>query len=421
MDISTRELHLIPGIQLSEFDSSSLDKTYRVEMGDGRHFQINDKLYWLLNCLNLPHTLSAIQQKYQLDRGETIELDELGETAAYLQAQGIICCVGDEPAQVDPEKAEINNSFLSLHYRRDIIPARVVAPLARALSFTFKRPLVIVLIISVLFVHGSIFYEFGLAPHLPLNEINWPLFYSLTLLGVLVHELGHLAACARWNCSHGPLGVGFYFLNPIFYVDVTSAWRLNRWQRIVVDLGGIYLEAYMMPLLWIMYLLTQDPTYISVILMTDILILTNFEPFMKLDGYWLLSDITGIPNLHKRTGEFMKDGLARILWRLRLRGEHQPRSEFNRWSPIVRKVMYGYTIVSICVWPLILAALLPTIYLAAKSYPALWLRAVQTVFLGLQMQDWALVLSQAQVLFLPTIALLNVALMLRMLYRRMRK
>jgi hypothetical protein len=46
---TTAQIELFPGTQIFEFDSSTRSKTYRVELSDGRHFQINEKLYHLLN------------------------------------------------------------------------------------------------------------------------------------------------------------------------------------------------------------------------------------------------------------------------------------------------------------------------------------------------------------------------------------
>lgn len=85
------------------------------------------------------------------------------------------------------------------------------------------------------------------------------------------------------------MGIGFYFFNPIFYVDVTAAWRLNRWQRATVDLAGVYLQLVQrFPFgLW---RATGDTTWLSAILITDFFVISNLQPFIKVDGYWLLSD-----------------------------------------------------------------------------------------------------------------------------------
>jgi hypothetical protein len=66
----------------------------------------------------------------------------------------------------------------------------------------------------------------------------------LVLASVFLHELGHAAALRR--AGEAPGGVSFgvrYFVYPCFFTDVSSAWLLPRRQRILVNLGGCYLQA----------------------------------------------------------------------------------------------------------------------------------------------------------------------------------
>jgi putative peptide zinc metalloprotease protein len=39
------------------------------------------------------------------------------------------------------------------------------------------------------------------------------------------------------------MGVGLYIIWPVFYTDVTDAYRLGRWGRLRTDLGGIHFNA----------------------------------------------------------------------------------------------------------------------------------------------------------------------------------
>ena len=41
------------------------------------------------------------------------------------------------------------------------------------------------------------------------------------------------------------MGVGLYLFRPVFYTDLSNAWKLNRKKRIVTDLGGIYFQVIM--------------------------------------------------------------------------------------------------------------------------------------------------------------------------------
>lgn len=417
-------IELDPGAQMMEFDSSTRDKTYRVELSTGVHFQVNEKLYHLLACLQSPLALANLATAFQQRTGQTVALDQLYPLAEQLIEQGLIrqAATGEQalPNQ-QPKPDKQTGAYLGLHYRRDLFAAATLAPLARALQIFFERPLALALMTLVAIVHVLAYRQIGFPPHLDMATVTWPLFYAILLVSIALHEMGHLAACQRWQCPHGPLGFGLYFFNPVFYVDVTAAWRLSRHQRAVVDLGGIYLQLLCVPLLWIAHLVTHDPTYLFAIVVTDLLILSNFEPMMKLDGYWLLSDLAGVPNLHTRAGEVLQRGVLWLLWRLGRRSDRPQASVFSQWSPKVRWVMFIYIALSVAIWPLFILSMIPMVVTAIITYPALWQAAFVALGEAMRTHDLSLLFAQVSVLFLPTLMLVNVGFLVKITLDRWRK
>jgi hypothetical protein len=420
------QIELYPGIEIVEFDSSSRMRTYRVETADGRHFQINAKLYELLECLRVPASLALLAERFQERTGEAVALGELQQLSTRLEEQGVILCTGEAPKQRAPADPHAN-SFLALHYHRDLVSAEALAPLVRVLQVLFTRPMAFVMLAMIAAVHGLVYLQVGFPPNLQMENVNWPLFYCVMLASFLLHELGHLAACRRWRCPHGPLGFGLYFFNPVFYVNVTAAWRLNRRQRAVLDLGGVYVQLAFVSALWVFYWLLHDNSFLLAILLTDLLVLSNFEPFMKLDGYWLLSDLTGVPNLHARSMEIIHQAWAWLRSRLGRRTPAPPEATASaqwsplarQWSPLVRSVIFTYVAVSVLIWPLMILALIPLLFDVVTSYPALWSTALAELSAALATGDMAAALAQFQVLFLPTLMLLNLAFLLKRTAKRL--
>jgi len=123
---------------------------------------------------------------------------------------------------------------------------------------------------------------------------------ALTLAGIFLHELGHLAACHRFGGQHGGIGVGIYWCLPAFYAEVHGAWTLSRRQRAAVDAGGVYLQFMFAAVLGVFYLVSHAQALLSAIVLTHVLMLHTLNPVLKFDGYWLLSDLAGIHNLHRR-------------------------------------------------------------------------------------------------------------------------
>lgn len=414
------QIELYPGAQLFEFDSSTREKSYRVELSAGKHFQINEKLYHLLDCLRAPMSLADLATEFQQRTGQTVPADQLQQLSDRLATQGIIVKTGQAVLPHSQPEGQ-TGAYLGLHYRRDLLSAAAIAPLSRLLRVFFERPVALAVTLVIAAVHLLAYSQMGFPPKVEMESVSWPLFYLIIFASIGLHELGHLAACRRWGCSHGPLGMGLYFFNPVFYVDVTAAWRLDRWQRAVVDGGGIYLQLLCVPLLWLLFQATGDQTYLMAILSLDLMILSNLEPFLKLDGYWLLSDLTGVPNLHIRTADEVRRAWSRLLWRLGRRAAPPHASPFGQWTPRVRWVIFGYIGLSVLLWPVVVLAMIPLLIEVISLYPGLWQTALTALGEAIRTGDMRLLLAQLQVLFLPTLMLINVGYLLKITVDRWRK
>jgi putative peptide zinc metalloprotease protein len=134
----------------------------------------------------------------------------------------------------------------------------------------------------------------------------------MLLLSVLLHELGHLAACRYFHCPHGGIRFGLYLIFPVLYADVTPAWRLSRKARVVVDLGGVYFQLLLTIPLFCLHHCTRDPLWLLLFLELDGMILFAMNPFLRFDGYWVCSDLLGVANLGSRSGRALGVLLHRV-------------------------------------------------------------------------------------------------------------
>ena len=127
-------LELSPGAQIVAFDSSTREKTYRVELSTGVHFQINEKLFHVLDCLRTPMPLSSLAAEFQQRTGQSVALDQLQSLSAHLIEQGIVtpAGLGEHVTVKANPPAQPASAYLGLHYRRDLFAAETLAPLARA-------------------------------------------------------------------------------------------------------------------------------------------------------------------------------------------------------------------------------------------------------------------------------------------------
>lgn len=129
----------------------------------------------------------------------------------------------------------------------------------------------------------------------------------VTLLGLKVlHELGHGWACKHYGGQVPEMGAFFIAMNPCAYVDASAAWGFpRRWSRVVVSLGGVYFESFAaMAALWFWAFsdpsLARSTAHHIVVMASLATFLFNLNPLLRYDGYFILCDVTGIPNLRQK-------------------------------------------------------------------------------------------------------------------------
>lgn len=141
--------------------------------------------------------------------------------------------------------------------------------------------------------------------------------YAVGLSAVKVaHELGHAYTATRFGCRVPSMGVSFLVMMPMLYTDTTGAWRLTaRRKRLAIDCAGVGAELIIASIATFAWAVLPEGTLRSVmfILATTSWVMSlaiNLNPFMRFDGYYVLSDLIGVPNLQPRA-------FALGRWRLR--------------------------------------------------------------------------------------------------------
>jgi putative peptide zinc metalloprotease protein len=127
----------------------------------------------------------------------------------------------------------------------------------------------------------------------------------LAMLGAIVvatayHEIGHASACRYGGARPGVLGAGVYLVWPAFYCDVTDAYRLGRAGRLRTDLGGVYFNLLFALLAGALFAVTGWELLVLVILAQHTIVLQQLMPLLRFDGYYVVSDLTGVPDILTR-------------------------------------------------------------------------------------------------------------------------
>jgi putative peptide zinc metalloprotease protein len=177
-----------------------------------------------------------------------------------------------------------------------------VAPLY---TRTFFRLTLLALMAGLLLVYRQ-WHQFSATL---VDRMSWQGFvaYGAALVAVkLLHELGHAFTAKRFGCRVPAMGVAFLVMWPVAYTDTNEVWKLsNHRQRLAVAASGVATEtliAVWATLAWALLPdgLPRSTAFVLATLSWFATLAINASPFMRFDGYFVLSDWLDMPNLHAR-------------------------------------------------------------------------------------------------------------------------
>lgn len=306
-------------------DVNAPSPRYLVEVGTERQFEITAGVHRVLELLRDEElTLSEIAARLSSDGSETATLEKISWLVdSVLLPRRIVTAVpaGDaaagDPAPEEPA-APLPRRSSYLWLRVPLLAPQTVAPLTRWLSALYHPRLAVPIL--ALAAATYLYFFTVVLPGFSWRLSDLPASQTVLLLVALnlttiFHELGHVSACRYFGAPHGKIGWGIYLYMFVLYADVTPVWRLRRWQRAVVDVGGMYFEVIASLVLFGLFLLTAEPFFVYCLLFLLLKIALSLNPILRQDGYWLLADLIGQPNLRDANLAVLRHGVRRLAGR----------------------------------------------------------------------------------------------------------
>ncbi len=405
-------IKLVPKISMYKFDTALVEESYVLCIGTKR-FEISEGVYQIIELIDGKKTLSEIASAYSSIRNKTYSAKDIAAIIhSFLKPYGIL---ENTTSDVD---AQTSNSYFYFQY--PFMRANAVHAVSNILKTLFY-PKILISFIFFSFVFFGYFYFFQLQViDFTIYDISFQdTILTLIIFGVLgiFHELGHASACAYYGASPGEIGIGLYLRFPVLYSNVTDAWRLPRMQRAMVDFGGIYFQLIFIPILFILYLTTASSVFLFLILFNYGSALFNLNPIFRFDGYWLFSDIAGVPNLRKRSLEILKYFVKRFI--LREREIAEP--IFLRISGKIKSFLCVYGIVSASFFVLFFYKIFFLFPDLISNYPGLVYKTFSEIISGFAAGDWKNIGSALSRFFFPSLLILMLSFAIyRMMKRLMR-
>ena len=287
----------------------------------GRFYRFREAERFIAEQLDGETPLDVIRERTEEQFGASLGADTLNAFVQNLDKIGLLD-TGKPAAKREPGRGpRIRGSLLYLRFAL-LDPDRLLARLVPRLRFFFTRRFLVLSAMPILLGLAITFANAreiaGDLPRLYQASAILP-FLGLILVVASIHEFAHGLTCKYFGGEVHELGFMVMYFQPAFYCNVSDAWLFpEKSKRLWVGFAGPYLELVLWALATIAWRLTEPDTWINytaliVMTLSGLRSFLDFNPFVKLDGYYLLSDYLEIANLRRRSFKYVGDGVKRLL------------------------------------------------------------------------------------------------------------
>ncbi|MFD9796362.1 hypothetical protein ACFWXK_36020 [Streptomyces sp. NPDC059070] len=292
---------LSTGLQLhGEYQGSGFtDPKYIARRADGQVVQLSRLLYLLAQSIDGVRDVETLSHRVSARFGREVSTDNV----RYLIERKLdpLGVTVPEGLREDEVRAPRSDLLLALKGHRVIFDERRVARIAALLAW-LHRPKAVVLALAVAAVMDVWLFGYFGAMRPVLEVLDQPVLllvvFGLTVASLVFHEFGHASACRYGGARPGCIGCGLFLIWPSMYTDVTDVYRIGRAGRLRTDLGGVYFNVVFMLAMAGAYFATGQAFFLAAVYLGHFEILEQLMPAVRLDGYYILGDLAGVPDLY---------------------------------------------------------------------------------------------------------------------------
>jgi multidrug efflux pump subunit AcrA (membrane-fusion protein) len=307
--------------------------------GTGAYYHLCDEEHFLLTQLDGRHDAKTICAAFTACFGQPLAEEELHEFLGMAKERGLLQ-PGDADVVARPESSKgvppnpTPFGLRLLYWRKSFFdPDRFFTWLAPKIWFFWTPTFLVLSAGCVVLAAGLLWANRQGVTGSFWSALRWETAVLAWLVLMLVttgHEFAHGLTCKQHGGEVHEVGFLLIFFMPCFYCNVSDAWLIKeKSKRLWVTLAGGYFELFLWALAVFVWRVTTPDSlvnYLAFIVLTacGVQTLFNFNPLLKLDGYYLLSDWLEVPNLQERSADYLKAWLRRLLWGA-ARPEPEPR------------------------------------------------------------------------------------------------
>jgi putative peptide zinc metalloprotease protein len=310
------EPRLSPDVRLvgEQLDTGFRERQWLVER-DGRFLQVSELLYRILERADGRHGIEEIARGATESTPWTVTPAHVREIVESKLAPAGLVTADENVRRVRRQP----RSPLSVSARKVLLGPRALEPVTAALRFLYAPAVLVAVLGGLVAAHLWLYLGHGIGGPITDVLVHPALVLAATLIFIvttMVHELGHASALRYGGGRTRGIGVGVYLVYPVFFTDTTDAYRLGRWARVRVDLGGFYFQLIAAAgLVGLATISGQEWLLFPVLVINFEALRQLLFPFVRLDGYWLFADLAGIPDFFSHVAPFVRSLLPGSLRR----------------------------------------------------------------------------------------------------------
>ncbi len=273
-----------------------------VRRGDGQMVHLGPLMYGLLEAVDGERDNEELAEALSQKLGRRLGAEHIERIAQKLAAQGLLA--GSEH-RAPPKR----NPLLALRWKVLVTNPQITRRLTAPFTFLFRPWVMWPVLACCVGVFWFVLFHKGVASATS-EAFHNPglllLVFALAVASAGFHELGHAAACRYGGATPGGMGMGLYLVWPAFYTDVTDTYRLPRRDRLRVDLGGLYFNSVVAVVTMAIWLVWRQDALLLLVALQVLQMVKQLSPVIRADGYHILSDATGVPDLFSHMGPTMR-------------------------------------------------------------------------------------------------------------------
>jgi putative peptide zinc metalloprotease protein len=339
-----------------ELISQSQGSGYRtppalVRRADGQVVQLTQLLHLVLSAIDGQRTTGEIAAEVSTAYGKTVSEDNI-ETLMQTQLLPLGLLRRADGSQPETKKAD---PLLGLRFRYVVSKPEHTRRITAPFAVLFHPVVVLPMLAAFAAVCWWVLFTKGLASgaHQAFYQPGLLLaVFALTILSGGFHEFGHSAAARYGGATPGVMGAGLYLIWPAFYTDVTDSYRLARAGRVRTDLGGLYFNAIVAVVTFGIWWVSRWDAWLIIIATQILQMVRQLAPLLPFDGYHVLADLTGVPDLFARIKPTLS-GLLPQNWRKPENQVLKPwaRGVITTWVVIVVPLLIATLVLMVVTFP----------------------------------------------------------------------